>query len=136
MLKSEVIVTHIDRPFAEVYAFLVEPANFLQWAANLGSEMTLLGDREYEVEVSTGRIAIQFSEPNDYGVLDYVARKLDAETGFTNQVRLYPNGDGSDLAYTMWQRAGVSDEQYASDQVWLKSDLSRLKTLLESRPRK
>lgn len=132
MLKSKVIVLHINRPYQEVYDFLVEPLNFLQWAANVGSEMKPLGGREYQVEVSTGPMAIRFSEPNKYGVLDYVGRKPDAKEGVITQVRLYPNGEGSDLAYTMWQRPNVSDEQFVSDEVWLRSDLERLKTLLES----
>jgi hypothetical protein len=134
MQASKITVVSIAKPFSLVYEFLADPRNFTQWASAPGASMRQLGERDWVVEIpDVGERVIRFAPRNEFGVLDYQAYAKGAEPGPTTPVRLYANGEGADLAYTQFQRRGVSDEQFASDTVWLQTDLARLKTLLESR---
>ena len=48
------------------------------------------------------------------------------------RARIYPNGKGCELCFTIFQASGMSDEKFASDFEWMKADLTVLKTYLES----
>lgn len=132
MLHSEVIIVSVDRPYEHVYAFLVEPMNFNRWAANPGSVMEAIGGGEYLVDLPPGRMVIRFSPPNLHGVLDYKIYPRGATDGPVRPVRLIRNGSGADVQLTRFQPDGVSDEQFRSEIEWIRSDLQRLKTLLET----
>jgi hypothetical protein len=131
MMRSEVVKVAIERPFAEVYAFLAEPLNFTQWAANPGSEMSPVEGHDWLVELPPGPRVVRFTPRNPYGVLDYQAFPTEESSGPVTPVRLMPNGSGSELWVTWYQRPGISDERFSSDLEWLQADLGRLKTLLE-----
>jgi hypothetical protein len=47
-------------------------------------------------------------------------------------MRVFPNNDGSELVFTLYQRPGMSDNDFTSDEEQIKSDLARLKTLIEN----
>lgn len=49
-----------------------------------------------------------------------------------NPMRVFPNNDGSELVFTLYQRPGMSDNDFTSDEEQIKSDLARLKTLIEN----
>ncbi len=132
MHASEVIKVAIERPYGEVYAFLVDPRNFPRWAANPDSVIEPLGGNDYRVDLPMGRRVIRFTPRNDFGVLDYEIFHEGRSIGPKVPVRLYANGDGCDLVLFWLQRPGVSDAQFRSDAEWVRSDLTRLKTLLES----
>jgi len=55
---------------------------------------------------------------------------LSGETVY-NPMRVFPNGDGSELVFTVYQRPGVSEETFAEDATAVTKDLEALKTLLE-----
>lgn len=46
--------------------------------------------------------------------------------------RVIPNGEGSELTYTMFQKQGVSDEEFASTLYWVEADFLALKSMLET----
>jgi hypothetical protein len=46
-------------------------------------------------------------------------------------MRVFPNGEGSEVLITVFRQAGVSDEKFAEDTQWVRRDLEALKTLLE-----
>ena len=48
-----------------------------------------------------------------------------------NPMRVFPNNDGSELAFTLYRRPGVSDQEFAEDAKAVEKDLAKLKTLLE-----
>ncbi len=132
MLASRIIKVQIERTFADVYDFLADPLNFSKWAANPDSGMDPLGGSDWVIDVPRGKVVIRFSPINTFGVLDYQTFPRGADGGPVTPVRLYANGDGSELLLTWFQRPGVSDEAFVSDVEWVTSDLTRLKSLLES----
>jgi hypothetical protein len=134
VLKSRLVLVSIARPYREVYDFLANPRNFPRWGTNFGSEMEHVSGRDWLVEVASSRAVLRFPEPNAYGVLDYVVFPPGQSDGPVRPARAYPNQEGTDLVLTLFQWPGVSDEQFASEEEWLRSDLARLKTLLETQP--
>ena len=128
-----VITVSIDRPYAEVYAFCSEPMSFGRWNLLPGALLEPIGGRDYLVDLPQGRRVMRFMAPNDLGVLDYEVREPSSQAGMVRPLRLIVNGSGADLQMTWFQQPGVSDEQYRSEVEWLRSDLLRLKTFLESR---
>ena len=131
MHASEVIKVAVERTFDEVYAFLADPLNFPRWAANPDSKIEPLGGNDYLVDLPMGRRVIRFAPHNEFGVLDYEIFMDGQSIGPVVPVRLYRNGEGCELVLFWLQRPGVSLAQFHSDAEWVRSDLTRLKTLLE-----
>jgi len=131
MLTSEVIKVAIERPYGEVYEFLAEPLNFTRWAANPDSVMEPLDGGYWLVEVPSGVRSIRFAPRNNFGNLDYEILPIPAHPGHVTPVRLIANGAGCELLLVWMQQPGITDERFASEVVWVRSDLQRLKALLE-----
>lgn len=133
MHQSETITILIERPYDEVYDFLADPRNFPRWAANPGSKMEHVGGNDYLVDLPAGRRVIRLTPHNKFGVLDYQVLDKGRPVGPVVPVRLHANGEGSELVFTWLRRDGMSEEKFRSDVEWVRSDLTRLKTLLEER---
>jgi hypothetical protein len=131
MLASEVIKVSIERPYRDVYDFLAQPANFPRWAANLDSDIRPMGGNDYLVDLPMGKRTIRFSQRNPFGVLDYEIFDQGKSIGPVVPVRLHSNGEGCELVLIWLRRPGSSEAQFHSDAEWVRSDLTRLKTLLE-----
>jgi len=132
MLNSTVVTVSIDRSYADVYAFCADPVNFARWNLTPESPMTPLGGYEYLVELPQGRRVMRFMPANNLGILDYKVYEQGETDGPTRPIRLVRNEAGTDLQLTWFQQPGVSEEQFNSEVEWLRSDLLRLKTFLES----
>lgn len=120
----------IGQPPREVYEFASEPVNMPRWAAGLArSAMKKDGDA-WVADAPFGRARVKFAPKNTFGVIDH---DVTLESGVTvhNAVRVVPNGDGSEFVFTLFQRAGMSDEQFAADRQAVERDLKTLKGLLE-----
>jgi len=46
-------------------------------------------------------------------------------------MRVFPNKDGSELIFTVYQRPGMSDGDFRHEEDLMKADLERLKALIE-----
>jgi hypothetical protein len=119
----------IERPFAEVYEFLAEPANFPQWASGLGDGFEPAGGRDWRARKPMGPMTLRFSPHNDHGVLDHSVIPDDGEP-MHNPMRLLANGDGCELVFTLYRRPGMSEDEFARDAAWVSRDLAKLKALL------
>jgi hypothetical protein len=132
MLNSVVITVSIARPYAEVYTFCADPVNFGRWNLLPDALIEALGGNEYLVDLPQGRRVMRFMPHNDFGVLDYQVYERGASVGPTRPLRLIPNEAGADLQMTWFQQTDVPDEQFRSEVEWVRSDLLRLKTFLET----
>jgi hypothetical protein len=121
----------IERPFVDVYAFLADPANFPLWAEGLGQSFTHLDGVHWAAETPLGHMRLRFSTPNAFGVLDHALLPDDGPE-MNNPMRVVPNGDGAEVTFVLFQRPGMSDDEFAGDAAWVAKDLARLKALLES----
>jgi hypothetical protein len=103
----------IERPSAEVYAFVCDPKNLPRWASGLSAA-----------------VKVRFVERNAFGVLDHYV-KTDSGAEVYVPMRVFPNGEGAEVLLTVFRRPGTSEEKFAEDTHWVRRDLEALKQLLE-----
>ena len=125
------ISTGISRPLDHVYAFLAEPENFPKWASGLSGSFRHVAGMEWMVETPDGPMRVRFSERNALGILDHWVVPEHGEA-MHNPMRVFANGDGSEVVFSLLRRPGTSDDDFARDADWVARDLKTLKSLLES----
>jgi uncharacterized protein YndB with AHSA1/START domain len=128
--KSVHISVSIDRPADTVYEFASNPENLPKWAAGLGDSIKNV-DGDWIAESPMGRIKVKFADKNKFGVLDHDV-SLPSGTKFYNPMRVFPNNDGSEIIFTLYQQPDVTDQLFSEDAEAVTGDLKKLKTLLEN----
>lgn len=128
-MVAKIVHRTIERPVAAVYDFAGKPENMPLWASGLASGLEPRGD-DWIAHGALGDVTIVFSAPNDFGVLDHIVT-LPSGLDVHNALRLVPNGTGTEIIFTLLQRPGMSDRQFADDALWVEKDLNTLKALLE-----
>jgi hypothetical protein len=131
MSTSRHLSTHIDRPAQDVYAYASNPANVPEWAAGLGGSIEQV-DGDWVAESPMGRVVVTFAESNEYGVLDHDVTLPSGETVY-NPMRVIPDGDDSEVVFTIRRRPGMTDDDFDRDASAVQADLLTLKNLLEGR---
>jgi uncharacterized protein YndB with AHSA1/START domain len=132
MPTAQTLSVHIARPIAEVYAFLVDPANLSRWtAARNGRHEPKAGLLVWSFDGPAGRVLLHFTRPNPFYVLDYKVSE-NGQTIHEGYVRLIPAGNDTLVTHIAVQEAEVADAQFVSEAEWLTADLLMLKTLLET----
>ena len=119
----------IRRPPDEVYAFAAEPDNLMWWAGGLASAEV---HREGDVLVAAsplGPVRIVFVERNAYGVLDHDVTTPDGVTTH-NPLRVLAHPEGAEVLFTL-RRLAMTDDELARDAGLVRSDLARLREILE-----
>lgn len=129
-MKSQTISVTIAALVARVYAFAANPANLPLWAPSFCKSVELAGG-EWVVQSPAGRVVFAFAPPNDLGVLDHTVT-LPSGQKLTNPMRVIPNADGSEIIFTLFQHAGMSDQQFQEDAEHVLSDLHTLRRILEA----
>ncbi|MBI2101320.1 SRPBCC family protein [Candidatus Woesearchaeota archaeon] len=128
-LKSQHITISINRSANDVYEFTSNPENLPKWAAGLsGSIKNIKGD--WIAESPMGTIKIKFAEKNKFGILDHDVILPSGEKIY-NPMRVFPNNDGSELVFTLYQRSDMSDKLFEDDAKLVKRDIEKLKKLLD-----
>jgi uncharacterized protein YndB with AHSA1/START domain len=128
--KSVHISVSIDRPADTVYEFASNPENLPKWAAGLGESIKNV-DGDWIAESPMGRIKVKFADKNKFGVLDHDVT-LPSGIKFYNPMRVYPNNDGSEIIFTLYQQPDVTDQLFSEDAETVTGDLKKLKVLLEN----
>jgi uncharacterized protein YndB with AHSA1/START domain len=132
MLQSKILSVSIARPFRTVYEFVAEPRNFSKWVTPPETRIVQFNATDWVVNFpDVGERMIRFTPRNSFGVADYQSWLPGEQPGPATPVRLYPNGEGTDVTITRFRAPTLTDEQFESQCSWLQSDLARLKTLLE-----
>ena len=103
----------IERPPLDVYNFISDPKNLPKWASGLSAA-----------------VKVRFVERNKYGVLDHYVSVGSGEEVYV-PMRIFPNGDGTEVLLTVFRQAGTSEEKFGEDTQWVRRDLEALKELLE-----
>jgi uncharacterized protein YndB with AHSA1/START domain len=129
MSESQHLGTYIERPAAEVYAYVVNPANLPNWAAGLSGSIEQRDGRWF-AESPMGDIEVRFVPENPYFVLDHEVRLSDGTT-FNNPMRVIDHGTGCEVVFTLLRRSDQSDGDYEADATTIRTDLATLKELLE-----
>jgi uncharacterized protein YndB with AHSA1/START domain len=127
--ESRHLAVPIDRPAADVYAYASDPAHIPQWAPGLGTVVEQ-ADGVWYVETPGGRVRLDYAPPNDYLVLDHDVTPPGGEPAH-NPMRVLPDGDGSEVVFTLRRWPGMTDDEWERDALAVAADLARLKQILE-----
>lgn len=112
-----------------VYEFVTNPGNLPKWAQGLGPSVRKQG-LEWMVDTPQGPMKIRFAAQNRFGVMDhYVTTPSGVEVYVP--MRVFANGSGSEVIFTLFRLPDMSDEQYVEDMRLVERDLRALKDLLE-----
>ncbi len=65
------------------------------------------------------------SPHNPFGVMDHMVR-LEIGDEVYVPLRVFANGDGAEVALTLFRQPGMSDEKFATDADWVRRDLAAL----------
>lgn len=125
------ISVSIARPYADVHAFLAQPANFPAWAEGLGDGLVPLAGGLWQIETPTGPMRMRFTPPNPHGVLDHTLYPRKG-AAMANPMRVMANGDGAEVVFTLFRRPAMSEEKFEADADWVARDLAWLKLMLEA----
>ncbi|MFG1661123.1 SRPBCC family protein [Micromonospora chersina] len=128
--ESRHLSVHIDRPVAEVYAFVSDPGNLSRWAPGLGSSV-VREDGEWFVETPEGRARVSFAPRNEYGVLDHEVVTPSGEKVYV-PLRAIADGDGCEVVFTVRRSPGMTDAEFDRDAGLVGADLALLKKVLET----
>jgi len=128
-VKAATLSVSISAPPDKVHAFVADPLNMPKWAAGLGSSISKI-DGRWMVESPVGMVTVEFAPKNALGVLDHTVTLPDGTKVYV-PMRVLPNGNGSELLFTLFQLPGMSDAKFAEDAAMVERDLARLKQLVE-----
>ncbi|QCI97923.1 SRPBCC family protein [Agrobacterium larrymoorei] len=128
-MLSRIVHVTINRPWREVYAFASDPAKMPLWAAGLASGLTQDGE-DWIASGPLGGARVKFTAANALGVIDHVVTLPNGLRVF-NALRVTPNGDGAEVAFTLLRQAAMSDEEFQRDADAVLADLETLKRILE-----
>lgn len=127
---ARVVHVSVDRDWRAVYAYASAPENMPRWASGLASGLRREGGDWIGDGGPLGDIRIRFAPPNDFGVIDHVVTLPDA-TSVHNALRVTPNHDGAEVAFTVLRQPGQDDAAFDADVAHVLKDLQALKALLE-----
>lgn len=124
------IRVYIDRSPGDVYAFASNPANLPLWAAGLATSEVKEVEGEWVTHAPFGMVKIRFAAANEFGILDHDV-ELESGLVFHNPMRVVPNGNGSEVTFTLMKTPEMTDAQFAADAEAVAADLRTLKMRLE-----
>jgi len=85
---------------------------------------------EWIVETPQGSAKVRLTERNRFGVLDHYV-KTSAGIEVFVPMRVVQNGLGSEVIFTLFQTADMSEERFAEDIRMVEQDLKHLKNIIE-----
>ncbi|WP_328465938.1 SRPBCC family protein [Streptomyces sp. NBC_00448] len=127
---SRHVSTHIDRPAGEVYAYASNPAHLPEWAHGLGDSVDRVDGQWIAASSPMGRVAVDFTRENEFGVLDHDVTLPSGET-VHNPMRVIIDGAGCEVLFTIRRRPGMGEEEFRRDAEAVVADLARLKRVVE-----
>ncbi|UHS61235.1 SRPBCC family protein [Agrobacterium vaccinii] len=131
VMTARIVHISIRRPWREVYAYASDASRMPEWAAGLASGLKQGGD-VWIASGPLGDVKVKFTTPNDLGVIDHIVTMPDG-LEVHNALRVTPNGDGAEVAFTVLKLAGMSDAEFERDAAAVLADLKTLKEILEGK---
>jgi hypothetical protein len=117
-----------------VYAFASDPQTWRQWAAGLAEGGLRQAAEGWVADSPMGEVTVEFSPPNEFGVLDHVVRLPSGEAVY-NPLRVISGGVGAaahcEVLFSVRRRAGMTDAEFDADTAAVAADLDTLRQLLE-----
>jgi hypothetical protein len=133
-MESRHISVWIEVAPEAVYNFAVDPKTWPKWAAGLAAGALRQTADGWVADSPMGQVTVEFSPPNEFGVLDHVVRLPSGEAVY-NPLRVVPGGVAAphcEVVFTLRRRPGMTDSDFAEDAAAVAADLATLKRLVES----
>lgn len=128
MLPAHTVSVSIDRPVAEVYAYLADPRSLPRWSEFItGIEPD--GDG-WIATTTAGTSRIRFVGPNHFGIVDHTVTVAPGLDVFV-PLRVAPNQQGSEVMFTIFRQRSQDDDAFNQDVALVVADLNHLKRVLE-----
>lgn len=127
---SKVVSVSIGRVQRAVYEFASNPRNLPRWAPGLLISVRRRG-KDWIAKTRQGPIRLRFAKKNGFGVLDHFVTPGNGAEVYV-PMRVVRNGEGSEVALTIFRRPGMSDAEFAADARAVRRDLVLLKRILEA----
>ncbi|MFE1878488.1 SRPBCC family protein [Streptomyces diastatochromogenes] len=129
--RSRTKTVSIDRPVAEVFDFLADPANWSKWAVvNIKSIEPTEDPDWWAMSTPVGPARLRLRADAEFGILDH--DYLDDTASWRVPARVVANGDGAEFMITFYQPPGFSDQFFDEQIALVDTELSTLKSLLET----
>lgn len=120
----------VRRTADDVYRYASDPRRLPEWAAGLSGSIEQV-EGEWVAESPMGRVVVEFTPLNEFGVLDHVV-VLPGGARVHNPMRVIPLDDVSEVVFTLRRQPGMSDDAFERDASAVRADLQTLKDVLES----
>lgn len=128
-MSALTITVDIAVPPDDLMAYASEPSHLPEWAPGFACSIAPEGD-SWVAQTTNGPVRVRFTPPNADGILDHTIQ-LPNGTEIINRMRVAPHEIGSQVSFELNQRDDMSDEQFEADADMVRSDLERLKLILE-----
>lgn len=128
LLETRFISISIARDPRDVYDFVSNPANLPPWASGLGTSIKNI-NTEWVADTPNGPVKVSFAPRNDFGVLDYYVTIAPGVEVYV-PMRVFPNGSGSELTFTLFRQPGMMEQKFKEDAEWILRDLTKQKEVL------
>jgi len=129
-MKSKTLTVTIHCAPAKIYAFVSNAANLPKWATAFVKSARPEGT-EWVIETTMGPMKVRFAERNTLGVLDHYLIPAGGGEIFV-PMRVIPNGEGSEMIFTIFQGPGMTEEAFGEDAAAVTQDLQNLKAVMEN----
>ncbi|MEI8175417.1 MAG: SRPBCC family protein [Candidatus Omnitrophota bacterium] len=126
---SRTLTITIDSPAARVYDFIRNPGNIPLWATTFCRAVKKTRGA-WIIETAQGPLKLRIAKKNRYGILDHYISQASAAEVFV-PLRVMPNGKGSEVVFTLFQRPGMTDKDLRKDAGLVRKDLLTLKRVME-----
>ncbi|MDN3496784.1 hypothetical protein QL996_12660 [Planococcus sp. APC 4015] len=121
----------VDADVAAVARIAGDPEKLPLWAAGLSTGIRRESGR-WIADSPMGVVEVAFTGPIESGILDHDVTLPDG-TVVHNPLRVLRNDAGSEIVFTLFQRTGMTDEEFRADARLIEADLARLAALVEGR---
>src|SRR3990172_8251155 len=121
LLKSRTLSVSINCDPGRVYEFVSKPENLPKWA-KMFCRSIKKSKGGWIVETPQGPVKVRFIRKNEFGIFYHYVKPAPG-VEFLVPMRVVPNGSGSEVIFTLFQPAGMSDEKSAEDIGWVRQDL-------------
>ena len=129
--RSETRTISIRAAPSDVFDLLSDASAFPRWAPAFAPAIRPDGDHWIvERDGSETRIAVRASRV--YGTVDIVRAEEPRSGAFT---RVLPNGEGSELLFTLFFPAGTDEEAVVAQMTTVEHELEAVRSLCEASPR-
>lgn len=125
------VSTYVDRSVRDVYDYASDPTRLPEWAPGLLTSVDRV-DGQWVADSPMGRIVLEWTPRNEFGVLDHRVTVPSGET-FYNPMRVVEHGTGSEVVFSVRRQPGTSDADFDRDATAVQADLEALKRIVESR---